>query len=203
MKLTMHEVRHGLRPVTFSGEIISESSTRKRLQPEDDWAVMSGRAKDLFLRWTEMTLYAVPAGSEEPEGIIVLPDGGYVYHVVGQSLCYHVHRSECEAGVQATAAETPDDALPCWKCRPPQLREWIPEDDETETLELIVPADMIVDMESPTHSVYTHATAAGITKIVERGRLSLPAQRLLEIARKHDAAIDAVYARPGPPRSAA
>lgn len=192
--MTMHEVRHGLRAVTFDGNKIGESSTEKILQPTDNWDQMSPRAKQLFLRWSEFTLYTVPPGQE---GDLLPTDGGYLYHVVGQSLCYHVHQGGCNSGVKKRAGDTSIYVLPCYVCRPPLLWSWLNEDDDDDTRALVDP-DMLVDMESPTHSVYTSSTAAGIAKIIERGRLSLPAQRLLEDAIQNDPGIAAVYASAPP-----
>lgn len=155
MKQMLCHVRDGLRPVDFTGEQIARVST------ETDRP-----------RWVELELYwATP--SEK------LPEGGYFTHIVGQSVVYHKHQSDCNTGVPATVEEIPEDSEPCEKCRPPALT--------------MLDSDAWVDMESPRHTLYRtggprEQAAVEMVQRMQR-RPSAPAQRLLEMAAQEDPAI--------------
>ena len=67
---------------------------------------------------------------------------------------------------------------------------------------LLADGDLMVDLESPWPQVHRAPTPRGIVREIEGHRLSLPAKRILELAKQADPAIAAVYARPAaPPRT--
>lgn len=191
----MHEVMDGLWPVTFEGTQLAAAATERDMPPGAHWEDLDEYTKKAVSRWVRMALYKVEPGQDDPMGRIRLPGGGYFFHIVGESLIYHVQDSACNAGVPVRANGTGPDVLPCWKCRPPMLWKWDPyADPDADRAALMVPdGDMIVDLESPRHTLRRSETAAGIVERVIDKRMSSPAQRLLEIAREKDPDIEAVF----------
>jgi hypothetical protein len=193
------EVWDTMWPVPFLGRLLSDSTTEKEPDPpagrpfEDWWHGLTSQEKRLILRWTDMELYQVAPGQDDPEGRIQLPDGGYFWQLTGRSIAYHAEDG-CRTGVRTPAGETPDDVLPCYICGPPML--W---DQESDDPVLLVDPDMTVRVETQTHTLRRSATASGIVAIVAGKDLSRPAQQLLEEAKSADPAILAVFARPAPP----
>jgi hypothetical protein len=155
----MLEVRDGLKPVQFEGTLLARVRTETPRRP----------------RWVEFELYC-----SEPNKS--LPNGGYLIHIIGQSVVYHRHESACNTGVPHRAADLPDDAEPCDVCRPPAAAA-------------LGGAD-VVDLESPRHTLYKCATAEDAVRQIRGHRLSAPASRLLETAAQADPAIAAAYSAP-------
>ena len=141
--------------IEFEGELIAEVTTELPDAP----------------RWTEMELYRLTDGT-----------GRYVLHVVGRSVVYHVHDSDCNSGTATDAATLPGDAEPCLTCKPTAYTD-------TET----------VDFEDDRHSAHVCATAADVlVSLRSTGSrassrpFSTPALRLLAIAKQKDPAIGAL-----------
>lgn len=84
------------------------------------------------LRWAEFYLY-------------VLPAGGFVVHRVGASRVYHTKDTRCvlssggQMGEPSSLDELPDDAEPCWNCKPPSP--------------LLLPDGAVVRFEQKRHTV--------------------------------------------------
>lgn len=196
----LHEVRDGLWPVRFEGFKFPPSTTERKMPDGKKWRDLTPWEKRAVGRWVEMELYIVEPGQDDPEGRIGLPDGGYLYHIVGQSLIYHARGSLCNAGLPTTAGNTEIDVLPCWNCRPAPLLLWDwpgPEaDPDGKRASLLVPPSTVVELESPRHTLKRAATARELVKIVIDRQLSTPAQRLLEMAQELDPRIAEVFSSP-------
>jgi hypothetical protein len=195
--IRMHTVQDGLWPVTFSGTPLGPTvRTRREIPGDRDWEDLEPWEKKGIARWVSMTLYRVPA-QDDPAGRIALPDGGYLYHVVGESLVYH-HIRGCRKGVPKTAAETTPDMLPCWECSPapPDFlwEEW--EDESTEPAALIVDPELELRVETPHHTLKRARTAEDAVRKIIGERMSMPAQQLLETAMRKDPEIAAVFSPP-------
>lgn len=196
----LHVVRDGLWPVHFQGTQLAVSTTERKLPEGRTWRSLSVWEKKAVSRWVEMELYLVDPGQPDPIGRIGLPDGGYLYHVIGQSLVYHSLTSSCNAGVPVQAGNTEIDVLPCWDCRPalPLLWDWAgaDRDPDGKRASLLVPPDMSVSLESPRHTLKRAVTASDLVRLVIDRQLSTPAQRLLEIAQEQDGRIAEVFSSP-------
>lgn len=170
------EIQDGLRPITFEGEQIHHVSTDKPHEPKS--------------QWTEMTLYSVAPYEAAAEDRLGLPEGGYVCHIVGRSVAYH-REDGCNAGTPVTVGQmaerrgvAPEDAMPCLRCRPADIRRGQPD------------PMMVISLESDRHSLYRAGTAADMSAMLEKPQpLTAPAQRLLEVAIEKDPAFAAVYGR--------
>jgi hypothetical protein len=93
------------------------------------------------------------------------------------------------------------EVLPCTVCRPDLIWSWRPGQPDAAAV-LLADGDLMVDLESPWPQVHRAPTPRGIVREIEGHRLSLPAKRILELAKQADPAIAAVYARPAaPPRT--
>jgi hypothetical protein len=200
MMSMLHEVRDGLWPVQFHGTQLAVSTTERKMPEGRSWRTLTAWEKKAVGRWVEMELYLVDAGQPDPLGRIGLPDGGYLYHVIGQSLIYHTAGSACNAGVPAQAGNTEIDVLPCWNCRPapPLLWDWPgpDRDPDGKRASLLVPPAMTVDLESPRHTLKRAVTAPDLVRLVIDRQLSTPAQRLLEMAQEQDTRIAEVFSTP-------
>lgn len=122
-------------------------------------------------QWIELELYTHEPGDEYP--------GRYFLHVIGRSVRYHQNGSECNTGVPTPWEELPEDAEPCPQCRPPSLP--LPGTPRGE--------GQAVDLESDRHTLHDCETTADVVHKLARGgagKLSAPAQRLLEIAAQAD-----------------
>jgi hypothetical protein len=196
----LHEVKDGLWPVRFEGTQLAVSTTERKMPDGKTWRQLTPWEKKAVGRWVEMELYAVPGGQDDPDGRIGLPDGGYLYHIIGQSLIYHAPGSACNQGVPVHAGNTEIDVLPCWNCRPapPLLWDWPgPESDpDGKKAALLVPTASSVDLESPRHTLKRAVHAPDLVRLVIDKQLSTPAQRLLEIAQEQDERIAAVFSPP-------
>ena len=186
------QVTDGMYGITFSGREIARVTTE---QPGG-------------LRWVEMELYWAEPGQDESVPMLQLPEGGYVTHIIGQSLVAHKHNSFCKRGVQVHVNEMIADALPCPDCTPqfPVMKNIDPRKFEDEDLYLRKVAEeeervltarkdnyMLVDLESPRHSVHRAKSAPEAVRQIIGPHLSWPAERLLSMARKADPKIDAVF----------
>lgn len=188
-----YEVRDGLWPVKFDGTELAVSTTERDMPEGSSWLTLEQWQKRAVGRWVRMVLYKVPP-QPDPTGRIALPDGGYFFHIVGESLIYHTRGSACNAGVPVLAKDTPIDVLPCWNCRPapPMLWEETPADDPA----LLVDPGFPVDLESPRHTLRRAHTAEDIVRKVIDKQMSTPAQRLLEMAMEKDPDIAQVFNQP-------
>jgi hypothetical protein len=184
---TKHEVVDGVYAIPFLGASIGFSTTGKLIpQPS--------------LRWVEMELYTVEPGQSyslpddpDQEDLLKLPDGGYLCHVIGQSVVYHQYGVGCGGGgVPTTAKDTEIDVLPCPDCRP--VRLWTPARDGQAWLRPGVDPEMQVELETARHSVQRATSEGQIVRSIVGSRLSTPAQKLLYAARKNDPRIDAYLA---------
>lgn len=187
--MTHHTVRDGLFPVEFEGMLLGSSNTHR---PH-------------ALRWVEMDLYWADAGQDVSSPLLRLPQGGYVTHVVGQSVVAHRHRSECATGLKVHVTRMIPDALPCPVCAPdpfPVMKHLpagdYPTDDAHEEAmdaeaERVKSArlglDCFYDVESPKHSVRRAATAREAVRRIVGQKLSWPAEQLLHEAAENDADI--------------
>lgn len=194
--MTHHTVRDGLFPVDFEGKLLGSSNTHR----------------PGVLRWVEMDLYYADAGQDETSPLLRLPEGGYVTHVVGQSVVAHRHRSTCGTGLKTFISEMIPDALPCPECKPdafPVMRQLNPahypnSDAHEEALD--AEADRVLearlfmqeclDVESPKHSVRRASTAREAVRRIVGQKLSWPAEQLLHEAAQNDPAIKAAMADP-------
>lgn len=137
-------------------------------------------------RWIEMALYRdwevrrdANGGAADP--LEPLRPKGYVLHLTGRSLVYHLHNSRCNTGLPEHPDDLPETAKPCDRCRPPALRDL---------------AEQLVDLEEDRFTIYACADARQVmsqlqdphstpgTAVVDR--LSAPAQRLLQLAAEKD-----------------
>lgn len=199
-------VRDTLRDVPFLGKHIAPSTSKRALPSGLTWydlpATLSLEERMSYVRWTEMELYKVAPGQDDPEGRIALPDGGYFWLLIGESLVYHKDWETCEKGVPHPAAEVEVDMVPCPVCQPPRLWEYT-DGADPETARLLTDPDLEVYAESTSYTLHRNATAAGIIAQIEGRKLSRPAAHLLEVAMRRDPAFAAHFARPAPPRSVA
>ena len=152
-------VKDGLAPVTFNGYLLAEVTNERPTGP----------------RWLDLYLYREVDDDGTP--------GAYIVHSVGVSLVYHrgADTNTCRAkGVPVTAGaeEVPEDAEPCRDCRPAPLSRLGPED--------------VIRMESNRHTAHRCITPGEVIEALRDGpgrapgRLSGPAQRLLQVAASRD-----------------
>lgn len=157
-----HVVRDGLARIKFIGDQLAAVSTETTVQP----------------RWIELELYRV---DQAPPGY----EGRYYIHTIGRSVVFHVRDSTCNTGIPIPLGQLPDDAEPCPRCQPDVRLIRVP--GTTDTFEWVGPADR-VDLESDRHTTHPCKTASDVVTQLEgksgpaKGKLSAPAQRLLEIA---------------------
>lgn len=140
----LHRLRDSYREVEFEGILLGEVSTDNGSSP----------------RWTEMELYKIADGSNR-----------YVLSVVGRSLVYHAHESQCNSGVPVATSEITEDCEPCFKCNPPA----------PHALEL----SMTVDLEEDRPQVHVVADPKDLMKKLRSPHgqtISGPGQRLLAIS---------------------
>jgi hypothetical protein len=188
------EVMSGMWTVEFEGTKVAGSDSKKTMPPGLVWSNVDPRDARSYLRWVEMALYKVAPGQDGEH--IELPDGGYFYTVVHQTVCYHRHPSPCDyKGVPKERKTLADlTVLPCPECRP--LPVWEP-DPEDDTMEVIADPDGLAELEPVRYELYRDETPLAAVRRVTGKRLTVPAGLLLEIARQNDPAIRAVFARPG------
>jgi hypothetical protein len=159
-------VPDGQEVLEFSGHQVAEASTRVPGKP----------------RWTDLRLYALDDGT-----------GRYVLARVGKSLVYH-RIPGCSRGVRAPATELLPDSEPCQYCRPPAVKilASMPgavvsaETDHNGAEVCAAAADAVERLKLPPEM----QAASGIGTAY-----SEPALRLLDEARQHDPAIEAVLSR--------
>jgi len=194
--MTQHTVRDGLFKVVFEGVLLGSSGTH---QPG-------------ALRWVEMDLYWAEPGQEQTSSLLRLPQGGYVTHIVGQSVVAHRHNSTCGTGLSVKIAEMIPDALPCPTCEPepfPVMRHIDPSeystDEEREELldkeaehivDLRQDYDGLLDVESPRHTLRRALTAPDAVRRIVGQKLSWPAEKLLHEAQQNDPLIKAAMEDP-------
>lgn len=185
-KIARHQVQHGLLHADVYGIRLSHVSTETAAAP----------------RWLEMTLYrewdVKRDGNDHPvmddDGTAAVPVSplGYVLHLVGRSVVYHDTGSDCNTGVTTAAVDLPGDAEPCATCGPPPLEEL---------------GDLaLVDLEEDRHTTHRLDTADGVLMQLARqkpgqpftGRLSAPAQRLIQNAARLDDALRETVRISGP-----
>lgn len=156
-------IRDASRTLEFVGVMLSDVSTETDRNP----------------RWTEMELYKVE-------------DGRYVLSIVGRSVVFHEHDSQCNSGVPTQVSNLSQDLLddlePCQRCTPPD-----PED---------LAGTPTIDLEADRHTVHVCADANAVVEKLRNpktasssgtGLISGPGQRLLAIAASLDDGIkDAV-----------
>lgn len=175
-----HTVRDGLYPVEFEGDQLAAVST-------ETWSAS---------RWVELELYRIPA-QPDPTGRISLPRGGYLTHVIGQSLVAHRRNSRCNTGVPTKISDLPDDAVPCDECNP-EFPVCMNINDAAEVASVRAARardlDGVVDLESPRHSLHRTVSAAETVRKITGRQLSTPAQRLLETAAISDEEIKKIIA---------
>ena len=80
--MTQHTVRDGLFKVVFEGTFLGHSDTHR----------------EGTLRWVEMDLYWAEPGQDHSSPLLRLPDGGYVTHIIGQSVVAHRVGAPAAAG---------------------------------------------------------------------------------------------------------
>jgi hypothetical protein len=198
--MTMLEVRDALWTVEFKGERVARTDTEKRLPRNLAWEDVDPKDVRSYLRWVEMEIFSVEPGQDDEQ--VGLPLGGYFYHVVHHTVCYHTSPPDCGwKGVPFTAGSADADLLPCRECNPPMLYD--PNSPDLADPVLLTAPDLVVDVEPVRHDLYRLATPRELVARIKGKWLTMPASMLLEIARKNDPAINAVFARPGPPGSAA
>lgn len=76
-------------------------------EPEwDGWLIDSDSTETPDIqRWTEIQVYLTITGA-------------YVVRVLGRSVVYHRHDSDCNTGKSQLGWDMDVDLRPCWKCRP-------------------------------------------------------------------------------------
>jgi hypothetical protein len=155
-----HTVSAAMGDWAFWGELLAEEDTRIARRP----------------RWTEMALYRqwdVREDDSEPDA-----PRGYVLHIIGCSVLYHVHRGGCRRGQDIAGSEIGTEGEPCPDCRPPR-----PPD-----------ANTVYDMEEDLFTVYACPAADDVLERLrdrrvpetEVGHLSVPARRLMQKAAEKD-----------------
>lgn len=190
------QVRDGLFSFTFEGREVASFSTEK-----------PGRHQ-----WVEMELYWAEPGQGRSAPLLRLPGGGYVTHVIGQSVRAHRHNSSCvSGGLPVAMKDLIAEALPCPDCRPsfPVMKTLRPDrfrsDDEFEQAvareEARVYAERAglagtLSLESPRHSVRRSLNAADLVRHVVGDKLSWPAEQLLNQAAAADPDIKAAIDDP-------
>lgn len=194
--MTQYTVRDGLFKVIFEGLLIGHSDTHR----------------EGVLRWVEMDLYWAEPGQDETSPLLRLPQGGYVTHIVGQSVVAHRHNSPTCSGLSVLIAEMTPDALPCPVCEPepfPLMRHIDPSEystsEEREAL-LDIEEERItalrqnyagmLDVESPRHTLRRALTARDAVRRIVGPKLSWPAEKLLHVASQHDPLIKAAMEDP-------
>lgn len=154
---------------------------------EDDWTftgVMLGssstKATARFARWTEMNLYRVTEGPNAGQYILETVGCSDVFHRIDSGK-YLGEKNRCrQNGEVIPSDDLSDDAVPCPFCRPAGVSG----DD---------PLPELVSEEVDFTQISIHATPLDVlTRIREgaRGRVSIPAQRLLAMAATHDPLIN-------------
>lgn len=149
-------VQDASRTLEFEGTMLSDVSTETDRNP----------------RWTEMELYKVD-------------DGRYVLSIVGRSVVFHEHDSQCNSGVPTQVSglnpEMLEELEPCQRCSPPE-----PED---------LAGTPTIDLEADRHTVHVCADANAVVEKLRNpkttsangtGLISGPGQRLLAIAASVD-----------------
>lgn len=189
-------VRHVLESHQITGTLIASTST------EEDW-------KD---RWTEIYLYRVDPGGAPTvmsprTRTPALRDGGYLSHVIGQSLRAHtlVVRSRfCKGGVPTEISKLPGEAQPCPECRPvfPFISASTFAEDVPDELARVRKArDGIagqVRMEVTRHHIHTAEQAEEmIAGLTEGARATAPGEDVIRIAAGNDPDIRAALVRKG------
>lgn len=198
--MTALEVREGMYTLTFEGTLIG-SSDSERKPPKavrTAWDTVNPKDAKGYLQWVEMALYAVEPGQDER-----IPEGGYYYSVIHNSVRYHRDGSYCPdnmKGFPSRAADTDFDLLPCPACKPPML--WDPAAGEHELPRLLCDPDLTVRCEAPRYELYADPSPHGVTRKIIGNWLTVPAQYMLEEARRKDPKIDAALSRPAPPKAA-
>jgi hypothetical protein len=167
-------IRGSLGKLVFYGVPLAEVSTETPRRP----------------RWIEMELYRDWTARDD-EGRPLQPVGpaeaaqGYVLHVTGRSVVYHVHESgSCKTGIPVPARRLPGDAEPCEVCRPPALAA-LADGDLVDTEEDRHAAHLCPD----TDTVLTRLRDPRSPARTGPEWLSAPAQRLLQLAAAADEGI--------------
>lgn len=108
--------------------------------------------------------------------------GAYVIRVLGRSVVYHRHDSDCNTGRTQLGRDMDEDLLPCWKCRP----------DAGYTLEANDDTPFDVEVDIPT--ITRTSSAKGLIRALHwkgTGSISYLAAGLLMKIRLVDPAVDA------------
>jgi hypothetical protein len=148
---------------SFHGVLLSEVSTENSTH---------AHSAPLKPRWLEMELYRFTDGTHR-----------YLVHLVGKSVIYHIQGAGCDTGVPTPLSELPEDGEACPICTPPSISVM----DELATPPL-------ASLEQDYNTVYTGDGPHGLLEEMEKrrpknfpsGRLSAPAQRLLDLAAQKD-----------------
>lgn len=191
-----YTVRHVLESYSIQGTLIGSTTT------EEDW-------KD---RWTEIYLYRVDPGGAPTvlhprTRAEALPDGGYISHVVGQSLRAHtleIRFTRCKGGVPREIRKLPDEYQPCPDCRPSFafISPSVPEEDmAAETARVRRAREGITErvrMEVTRHHIHSAVSPEDmIAGLTEGIRATAPGEDVIRIAADNDAGIKAVLVRKG------
>lgn len=162
LKGQVYEVESADRVIKFRGELIADVVSQPANLP----------------RWTEMELFRLTDGT-----------GRYVVHIIGCSVLYHTHNSDCNAGIGTRLADLPEDAEPCPRCRPVSVTEKV----------RVHEGDRVVDFEVDRHTTHVCASAdEAVDRLRSTGarnathEFSGPALRLLTAAAQRDPAINRV-----------
>lgn len=184
-----YTVRHVLKPHRIQGALIASVTTEL---PTKD-------------RWTEIHLYRVDPGGAPT--IPSLVNGGYLSHVIGQSLRVHttaVYSDQCRGGTPKEVRQLLDEAQPCPVCHPGFA--WISPRTSQEDL----PAEMarvrraregrtdMVRAEVERHQVHPAVTAEEIIAGLTEGiKTTVPGEDAIREAADRDPAIRAVLVSRG------
>ena len=155
-------VRDGLESWTVTGVRLAAVSTETPVEP----------------RWIELRLYRATGDG------VTIRAGSYILHIIGMSVVYHLHDSDCNTGVPTRVDALPPEAEPCPRCKPLGIAD--------------LHGDFVVDLEAERHTMHVCEDVHGVLgKLVQArpqgrlgGKLSAPAQRLLEIAAQADEEVE-------------
>jgi hypothetical protein len=194
--MTQYTVKDGLFRVVFTGTLLGHSDTHR----------------NGVLRWVEMDLYWAEPGQEETSPLLRMPEGGYVTHIIGQSVVAHRLNSGTCSGLPVKIADMIPDALPCPDCEPdpfPLMRiidpgEYRTDEEREELLDIEAERimtlrrkyDGMMDVESPRHTLRRAATAREAVRRIVGPKLSWPAEKLLHVAAQNDPLIKAAMEDP-------
>lgn len=149
-----------LTTLEFRGELLSDVTTDNGRSP----------------RWTDMKLYRITEGANA---------GKYVLGIIGCTVVYHRHGSDCNTGVPTAFGELPEEAEPCERCTPPGDAD----------------RSLMVDLEEEWRNVQVCDDSAAVVEVLRAtnrgkraqgraGSLSRPAEQLLQRAMRKDSSFD-------------